>query len=30
VIDTNGKIAKSYSGADWTAAELVADLERLL
>jgi protein SCO1/2 len=30
VIDTHGKIAKSYSGADWTPAELVADLERLL
>lgn len=30
VIDRNGKIAKSYSGADWTATELVADLERLL
>lgn len=30
VIDKNGKIAKSYSGADWTPAELVAELERLL
>lgn len=30
VIDKHGKIAKSYSGADWTPAELVADLERLL
>ena len=30
VVDRNGKIAKSYSGADWTPAELVADLERLL
>jgi protein SCO1/2 len=30
VIDTSGKIAKSYSGADWTPAELVAELERLL
>ena len=30
VIDRNGRIAKSYSGAEWTAAEHVADLERLL
>ena len=30
VIDRNGKIAKSYSGAEWTPAELVAELERLL
>ena len=30
LIDTNGRIAKSYSGADWTSAELVAELERLL
>ena len=30
VVDRNGKIAKSYSGADWTPAELVAELERLL
>jgi protein SCO1 len=30
VIGRDGKIAKSYSGADWTAAELVAELERLL
>ncbi len=30
VIDRSGKIAKSYSGADWTPAELVAELERLL
>ena len=30
VIDKNGKIAKSYSGADWTPAELVAELERLI
>jgi protein SCO1 len=30
VIDKHGKIAKSYSGGDWTPAELIADLERLL
>ena len=30
VIDKHGKIAKSYSGADWTPAQLVAELERLL
>jgi protein SCO1/2 len=30
VVDRTGKIAKSYSGAEWTAAELVAELERLL
>ena len=30
IVDTNGKIAKSYSGADWTPSELVAELERLL
>jgi protein SCO1/2 len=30
VIDRHGRIAKSYSGADWTPAELVAELERLL
>src|SRR5688500_12221143 len=30
VVDKSGRIAKSYSGADWTAAELVAELERLL
>lgn len=30
VVDRSGKIAKSYSGADWTPAELVAELERLL
>ena len=30
VVDSSGKIAKSYSGADWTPAELVAELERLL
>lgn len=30
VVDRDGKIAKSYSGADWTPAELVAELERLL
>jgi protein SCO1/2 len=30
VVDRNGKIAKSYSGAEWTPAELVAELERLL
>ena len=29
VIDKHGKIAKSYSGADWTPAELVSDLEQL-
>jgi protein SCO1/2 len=30
VVDRRGKIAKSYSGSDWTPAELVAELERLL
>jgi protein SCO1/2 len=30
IVDRRGKIAKSYSGADWTPAELVAELERLL
>jgi protein SCO1/2 len=30
VVDRQGKIAKSYSGADWTPAELVAELERVL
>lgn len=30
IIDKDGKISKSYSGADWTPAELVADLERLI
>ena len=30
VVDTDGKISKSYSGAEWTPAELVAELERLL
>ena len=29
VIDKHGTIAKSYSGADWTPAELVSDLEQL-
>ena len=30
VVDSKGRIAKSYSGAEWTPAELVAELERLL
>ncbi|MEO5742768.1 MAG: SCO family protein [Vicinamibacterales bacterium] len=30
VVDRHGNIAKSYVGADWTPAELVAELERLL
>ena len=30
IVDRSGKIAKSYSGAEWTPAELVAELERLL
>jgi len=30
LVDRHGKIAKSYSGSDWTPAELVAELERLL
>jgi protein SCO1/2 len=30
VVDRDGKISKSYSGAEWTPAELVAELERLL
>jgi protein SCO1/2 len=30
VIDRRGKIAKSYAGGEWTPAELVAELERLL
>jgi protein SCO1/2 len=29
VVDKTGKIAKSYSGSDWTAAQLVSDLEQL-
>ena len=29
VVDKTGKIAKSYSGAEWTAAQLVSDLEQL-
>jgi protein SCO1 len=29
VVDKTGKIVKSYSGADWTPAELVSDLEQL-
>jgi protein SCO1 len=30
VVGRDGRIATSYSGADWTPAELVAELERLL
>lgn len=30
VVGPDGRIVKSYSGADWTPAELVADLERAL
>jgi protein SCO1/2 len=30
IVDRNGKIAKSYAGAEWTPAELVAELERVL
>ena len=30
VVDRHGKIAKSYSGGEWTPAELVAELERVL
>jgi protein SCO1 len=30
IVDRNGRIAKSYSGGDWTPAELVAELERVL
>jgi protein SCO1 len=30
VVDRSGRIARSYSGADWTPAELIAELERLL
>jgi protein SCO1/2 len=30
VVDRSGRITKSYSGADWTPTELVAELERLL
>jgi len=30
IVGRDGRIAKSYSGADWTAADLVAELERLL
>jgi protein SCO1 len=29
VIDRNGRIVKSYSGAEWTPAELVKELEQL-
>ena len=30
LVDRHGRLAKSYSGADWTPAELVADIEKLL
>jgi protein SCO1/2 len=30
IVGRDGRIVKSYSGADWTAADLVAELERLL
>lgn len=30
VIGRDGRIVKSYSGADWTPAQLIADLERTL
>ena len=30
IVGRDGRIVKSYSGADWTAQELVAELERLL
>lgn len=30
IIDRSGRIAKSYSGGEWTPEELVAELERLL
>jgi protein SCO1/2 len=30
IVDKNGKIARSYSGAQWTPADLVEELERLL
>ena len=30
IVGRDGRIARSYSGADWTAADLVAELERLL
>ncbi len=30
VVGRDGRIAKSYAGTDWTPADLVADLERLL
>jgi protein SCO1/2 len=30
VVGRDGRIVKSYSGADWTPADLVAELERLL
>jgi protein SCO1/2 len=29
VVDRQGKLVKAYSGAEWTAEELVADLEQL-
>ena len=29
LVDRQGRLAKAYSGADWTAAELVGELERL-
>lgn len=29
LVDRQGKLAKAYSGADWTPAELVSDLEHL-
>ena len=30
VVDGSGRIVKSYSGTEWTPAEIVADLEQLL
>ena len=29
LVDRHGKLVKAYSGADWTPADLVADLEKL-
>jgi protein SCO1/2 len=29
LVDREGRIAKSYSGADWTPQELIADIEKL-
>jgi cytochrome oxidase Cu insertion factor (SCO1/SenC/PrrC family) len=29
VIDRNGKLAKTYTGNEWSASDIVVDLEKL-